>query len=251
METLGQYLRRERELRNVTLEDIAKHTKYHISRIKALEEDNHDELPSPPYVKGMLRSLCKFLGLDVTEILLRYQDYLNEQETLQPKKYFGLPRTPFYMKKHFLTVSATVFFFVLAISVFVIFHESRKIKPIGEISLPGSPPSREGGAESLAEGEKGHKFWLSPSKPVWLKIQIDSAEPYTLSLAAGQSLELPVKKVIRFFVSESSGLKIMFDQKEMPLSEGGPKTYVFPTDFSGEKEEGGKKKSQVFPKVSP
>ena len=70
-DTLGQFLKKEREFRKLTQENVSKFTRYHISKIQALEEDHLELLPSQPYVKGMLRSVGKYLGLDIHELLSR------------------------------------------------------------------------------------------------------------------------------------------------------------------------------------
>lgn len=110
METLGQFLKREREARNIAIEDVEKITKYHRSRIDALEGDHHDQLPSPPYVKGMLRSFAKYYGLDITDLLIRYEDFLNSQK----KKRLS----PRWRKSGFLCIRKNIFSFLSFLSPF-------------------------------------------------------------------------------------------------------------------------------------
>ena len=225
METLGQYLKREREFRQISQQDVARYTKYHISKIRALEADEHETLPAPPYVKGMLRSIAKYLGLDVTEVLLRYQDTLQERETAQPAKPFGLLKLPFYKRKHFVMVVTTTIFFILAIVVFVLFRETQKLSPIGEIA-----PSPETPKEAVISGsvQDGHKLWIEAPGNVWIKMQIDDAEPVPLHLRAGQSVEFTAHRTIRFFVSDSENLRLVFNGKAVENKFTGPQTFAFP-----------------------
>ena len=225
METLGQYLKRERELRQISQEDVAKDTKYHISKIRALEADEHEDLPAPRYVKGMLRSIAKYLGLDVTETLLRYQDILQERQTAQHAKPFGLLKLPFYKRKHFITVVTTTIFFILAIVVFVLFRETHKLAPIGEIA-PSPEPSKEA---VISKGvQNGHKLWIEAPGNVWIKMQIDDAEPVPLHLRAGQSVEFTAHRTLRFFVSDSENLKLIFNGKAIENKFTGPQIFAFP-----------------------
>ncbi|OGQ26541.1 MAG: hypothetical protein A3I75_07930 [Deltaproteobacteria bacterium RIFCSPLOWO2_02_FULL_50_16] len=71
-ETLGQYLRRERELRKVSLEEISRETKIHINFLAALEIDNYERLPGHVFVRGFLKAYAHFVGLDFNDIMLRY-----------------------------------------------------------------------------------------------------------------------------------------------------------------------------------
>jgi cytoskeleton protein RodZ len=81
-ETLGKYLRRERELRKISLRELSKNTRVREHLLTAIEEDRHDLLPSPTFVKGFLNAYAKYIGLDPNEIILRYQRGLTgPQET--------------------------------------------------------------------------------------------------------------------------------------------------------------------------
>ena len=75
-ESLGRYLKRERESRNLSLREASKITKVKEPILKAIEEDQYASLPSPTYVKGFLLSYAKYIGLDPNDVLLRYESRL-------------------------------------------------------------------------------------------------------------------------------------------------------------------------------
>lgn len=72
--TLGQYLRGERELRQMTLPELSQSTRIPLRSLQALEDDRAFELPSEVFVKGFLRAYAKALGLSETEVLTRFAD---------------------------------------------------------------------------------------------------------------------------------------------------------------------------------
>jgi transcriptional regulator with XRE-family HTH domain len=72
MASLGQELRRERELRAVTLKEIANLTKISLRYLQALEEDRLDILPGPFFVKGVIRAFAKAIGADEDYFLNKY-----------------------------------------------------------------------------------------------------------------------------------------------------------------------------------
>jgi cytoskeleton protein RodZ len=78
METVGQYLKRERELRNISLNEIATATRIRENLLAAIEEDRHDLLPAPVFVKGFLVAYGKHIGLDPGDVVLRYESDLKE-----------------------------------------------------------------------------------------------------------------------------------------------------------------------------
>lgn len=76
MESLGKFLRKERETRNISLEEVSKFTKIKQHHLKAIEEGRCELLPPTPYVKGYLNIYARYLTLDPKNILLRYEEYL-------------------------------------------------------------------------------------------------------------------------------------------------------------------------------
>ena len=64
MTSFGASLRRERELRGVTLQEIAASTKIGVSMLQAIEDDRFDKLPQGLFVRGFVREYARFLALD-------------------------------------------------------------------------------------------------------------------------------------------------------------------------------------------
>jgi len=72
-ETIGTILRRERELRAISLEEVAQTTRVPLRTLRALEEDDADALPAEVFVRGFLRAYARSLGLDERPLLERYE----------------------------------------------------------------------------------------------------------------------------------------------------------------------------------
>lgn len=71
-DSLGSYLRREREGREKSLQDISAATKIQLKFLEALERDDYDQLPPAPFVVGFLRAYAQCLSLDPEEIIATY-----------------------------------------------------------------------------------------------------------------------------------------------------------------------------------
>ncbi len=78
-EDFGSYLKHERELRGVALEDIADKTKIHLKYLEALENNLYDNLPGEVFVKGYIKSYAKSIGSDVEEIVNAYDDSIGRE----------------------------------------------------------------------------------------------------------------------------------------------------------------------------
>ena len=61
---IGNSLREARARRQVDFNEAELATKIRVKYLRALEDERFDELPSPTYVKGFLRTYAEYLGLD-------------------------------------------------------------------------------------------------------------------------------------------------------------------------------------------
>lgn len=69
---VGRDLRQERERRGMTLEQVAKATRFSVRHLQSLEADLFDELPGGVLRKGLIRSYCQHLGVDDEAWLERF-----------------------------------------------------------------------------------------------------------------------------------------------------------------------------------
>src|SRR5664279_1076356 len=72
MGSFGERLRREREMRGISLDDIAEATKIGTRLLRALEEEHFDLLPGGIFNKGFVRAYAKYLGLNEDEAVADY-----------------------------------------------------------------------------------------------------------------------------------------------------------------------------------
>ncbi len=79
VENFGSYLKHERELRGVPLEEISGSTKIHIRFLKALEDNHFDELPGEVFIKGYIRSYANTIGSDEEEMLNIYEESVGKK----------------------------------------------------------------------------------------------------------------------------------------------------------------------------
>jgi cytoskeletal protein RodZ len=73
MDSLGGYLRRERELRQLSVAEIAQTTRIPVSVLRQIEGDQLSELPADVFVRGYLRAYARLLGLDPATVVERFK----------------------------------------------------------------------------------------------------------------------------------------------------------------------------------
>ncbi len=88
MDSFGEFLRRERELRHIELNEISKITKIKKAYLQAIENDAYEELPDIAFVKGFIRAYCNYIGLDPEQTVNYFQQFYDEsfRQTGQPQK---------------------------------------------------------------------------------------------------------------------------------------------------------------------
>src|SRR5215475_6603420 len=70
--TFGERLKRERELREVSLEEISKGTRIAERFLEALENEQWNKLPAGVFGRGFVRSIARYLGLSEENLLAEY-----------------------------------------------------------------------------------------------------------------------------------------------------------------------------------
>jgi transcriptional regulator with XRE-family HTH domain len=73
MASLGQELRDEREARHISIEEIASATKIGSRYLQALEADHLDLMPGEFFIKGIIRTYSRAIGLDGEVVLAKYK----------------------------------------------------------------------------------------------------------------------------------------------------------------------------------
>ena len=84
--SLGEMLRRARELRGLTLERIARETKIPQRHLEAFERDNLTALPSGFYQRAELRTYAQAVGLDQRLALAELESALAPVDTREPRE---------------------------------------------------------------------------------------------------------------------------------------------------------------------
>ena len=71
MPSFGEELKRERELRRISLREVSEATKINIRYLEALENNEFRHLPGGVFNKGFVRAYSEFIGVD-PEAMLQY-----------------------------------------------------------------------------------------------------------------------------------------------------------------------------------
>jgi cytoskeleton protein RodZ len=94
----GERLKRERELREVSLNEITAGTRIGARFLDALENEQWEKLPGGIFNRGFVRAIAHFLGLDEESLLAEYDLAHGEQKIEAPAPYENrIPSTPLWV----------------------------------------------------------------------------------------------------------------------------------------------------------
>jgi len=111
METVGAYLKKEREAKNISLRKVSNLTKISEFYLDCLEKGDYEKLPQGPYIKGYISSYAELIGGNADEALKLYTSTQKQRvdvDELSPKKSKGNGKQgaiPSSIKKILLLIS--------------------------------------------------------------------------------------------------------------------------------------------------
>jgi cytoskeleton protein RodZ len=79
MGAFGERLRREREMRGISLNEISESTKISRRHLEALENEDFEALPGGVFNRGFVRAYARFVGIDEEQAVADYNAMCNEQ----------------------------------------------------------------------------------------------------------------------------------------------------------------------------
>lgn len=179
---LGEFLRRERELRHISLDEVAERTKISRRYLEAIEQGQYDRLPGEAFVRGFIRSYAQSVGLDPQDTLLIYsqmrvahENILGRPEHLHPAPPVQDTRSLLWLLVAAVIMVGGVLFAMLALRDGM--SPWRLIWPtrVERVSPPTSSPPLT--LTAIADSD------------TWLRVSIDDRDVQDMLLRAGQSIK--------------------------------------------------------------
>jgi cytoskeleton protein RodZ len=90
----GAELRKQREIRGISLKEIADSTKISKRFLEALEKNDFRILPAPVFTRGFVREYARYLGLNAEEMVSRYGLIVQRMEEAEKLAVPGGPPPP-------------------------------------------------------------------------------------------------------------------------------------------------------------
>src|SRR4030095_2041874 len=75
-ESFGASLKKQRELRGISLQEVAEATHIRRPYLEAIEADRFEALPGLTFLKGYVRTYAQYVGLNPEETLVRLNSFV-------------------------------------------------------------------------------------------------------------------------------------------------------------------------------
>jgi len=218
----GDKLRREREMRGVSLREIADGTKIGIRFLQALEEDKVEALPGGLFPRAFVKQYALFLGLDTEKTVA---DFVSTHGELAPER---KPVSPPLVRKPRLSLGHL---FLGAVAVIAVVLTLRRGGDSGA-PLPPSPTplaapvvlptDRVYPAPVPASASDSLVLTLTAQADCWVEVRADGATVVNRVLAQGESQTFEARGELVLSVGNAGGLSIRVNDKQaLPLGRSG------------------------------
>ena len=145
IEDFGAYLKSERELRGVTIDEVASKTKIHARYLHALENNQFEKLPGEVFINGFIRSMAKVIGADENELLSAYSDIIKEAPHDDKNLSTLLKKKPKLNINFILLLSLVILFLAGGVwGLKLIFQKDNKVSPESSPSVLNSKQTTTG-----------------------------------------------------------------------------------------------------------
>ena len=207
MASFGESLRRERELRGVSLREIAEATKISIRLLQALEEDRLDVLPGGVFRRAFVRQYAEFVGLDADRLVA---EFAHAHEAPSPTGRAEPSRNERASPGTYFLVGVLCVGAVLAILKAGSQRGGPSAQPAAPppmAAIPVTQPPRPAPVPPIAEPvDEGLTLTLSAQQSCWVQVKLDGEKVLDRVLEGGQSETVEADGEIVLSVGNAGGL---------------------------------------------
>src|SRR5258708_5501743 len=218
----GERLKRERELREVSPNEVVVATRISLRFLEALENEDWEKLPGGIFNRGFVRAIARYLGLDEESLLAEYDqargDQFAEAASVAENR---IPSPPKWLAAAFALGALVVIAVLIAAGVYGGRRYSARRQgnpssavppqPLGAAqtaSLPGGdPPQANSAALDLS---------VSTSKATRVRILADGKLVLDYKIPAGQTRHFPAETAFEVTATDSAAVLLGLNCQSMP-----------------------------------
>lgn len=217
--SFGRFLRDARLENGIGLDEISSKTKVAVDRLILIENESHDKLPAPAFVKGFVKAYAQAAGADADEAVRLYSDAL---EALETRRKNAAPYRP-KLGRLFLILGICV---AVAISFAVYINhaelDKQPEKPAPKTEKPVTsqvvvtPEKQEDRMKVESEKDK-LRLKILAIEETWLKVVVDGLDAKAYTLKPGDRMELEALSDFNLLIGNAAGVKLTLNDKDVRI----------------------------------
>jgi cytoskeletal protein RodZ len=225
MESIGEKIRKVREDKGYSLDQVARDT--HITRrfLEALEEENFSALPGESYVIGFLRSYAEYLGLNAEETVLLYRNMKLQEQPAPMNELLERPRVSL------TTIIALVIIAIIVVTAGIFLAISGSGTGSSTMEDQAASPSPVADANTLQADVLERAFINSdsiniPVNGIPTDIQIGLKDDQVSLIVAGTAIALPAGKESLLDINQDGAMDLKVLVREIDAKSNPRKVVV-------------------------
>jgi cytoskeleton protein RodZ len=195
MGTFGDKLKREREMRGITLDEIAESTKIARRHLEAIEKENFDALPGRVFIKGFIRSYARFIGIDEEQAVADYAELFKE-EPVEAEKFpleiHEQPDRELNPKRSHLPLIGAVVALVLVMASYTVWRSKHRALETESVSASTAVPAQSASPAAIEQSSPQQTASAAPAPVAARQVQVASA-----SVAAPAHIDMSASVPVR------------------------------------------------------
>lgn len=203
--TVGEELRRERELREITLQEISEDTKISIPNLKAIEDNEFQKLPGGIYTKNFIRAYCRYLGINEEKMV---NHYLYQTSPREPgtNRNMGFERTGSDAPWKPLALTGLAIVALAALLWLVISHPGWFGLSGDDTTGPGPSSSQVDAAGAMVGPPVPLNFTFRADDDTWVVVEVDGQPRMNRHLKKGEFFEVRAQEQVVLGVEDAGVL---------------------------------------------
>jgi cytoskeletal protein RodZ len=141
MDSIGSYLRHERELRHVSLEELVQITRIPLTMLQRIEDDRFEELPGDVFARGFLRAYARALGLSADTVLSRYAEARKFEEPT-PVPLLSSIQTPERGRRFGIAIALVILVILFTLALSIVLRPRHRDTPLELSRVEQAEPTR-------------------------------------------------------------------------------------------------------------
>jgi cytoskeleton protein RodZ len=240
--SFGDELRREREIRGISLKEISDATKISKRFLEALERNDHKTLPAPVFTRGFVREYARYVGLNAEDMVNRYNfAAANDDRIEKPPQVAKYPETPVrditpkppakrgippsYARFNTNALIVVLIAAALAGVAYWAVHEKRKrdaAEAAATVNIPVTTRAAATPPPPLVVAPKPPddsrlRLEIEASEECWIELDADGARALRTTMEAGQRRTFEANESFRFrTIGNASGVILTLNGTRVP-----------------------------------